>query len=147
MSTADAVDSLTRQEFCEAVTHVNETPGNELDESVQRRLYGLYSRAVRGIPPDVAPANEHEEQWRAWREAGDLTEMGAMQEYIDLVSRHDPGYLESADDPADQVQSAPVQKVTEAGVADVFTAAREGRCLSRFLPDQKDAIDADGLAI
>mmetsp|Transcript_45582 Transcript_45582/g.132093 ORF Transcript_45582/g.132093 Transcript_45582/m.132093 type:complete len:268 (-) Transcript_45582:221-1024(-) len=150
-----------RQEFCEAVQHVGTSPGVKLTEAVQRRLFGLHCRVTRGRPPAQVPAGEHEEQWQAWCEAGEVSEAAAMQEYVDLVARCDPEYIHGSGDsemPPSELPPGIREQLAAAGLhvgakdagaadepADVFAAARAGKGLSPFLPAQRDAVDADGL--
>lgn len=168
MTDLRAITALaTRQEFVEAVQHVSTKTGTMLSEDIQRRLFALHTHVMRGPAPDTVPADMHEEQWKVWREVGDQSMSMAMQEYVDLVMRHDPSYLEVDDLCADRaekqekelppgvidaLEAAGVKKAQEASFADgraahadIFSAARAGDCLGAFLPSAKDDTDADGL--
>lgn len=163
-----SVAAATRQEFFEAVHHVGTKPGLALSEEVQRRLFGLHSRATRGVPPAKVLVGEHEEHWKAWCEAGALSEAAAMQEYVDLVVRHDPDFYNRDESdtemPASALPATIVEQLAAANIraagsraaqssnledamarADVFEAARAGKGLAPFLPHDRDAVDADGL--
>lgn len=163
-TTVDWEAEALRQEFCEAVQHVGTSPGVKLTEAAQRQLFGLHSRVTRGRPPTQVPIGEHKEQWKAWCEAGELSEAAAMQEYLDLVMRCDPEYIHGSGDtemPPSELPPGIREQLAAAGLhaggtdakdasaadepADVWAAARSGIGLSRFLPAQQDAVDADGL--
>ena len=77
MLEGDAFDlEASRQEFEYAVEYVGTGKGTVLCESLQRRLFGM-----------------HAEQLAAWQEAGGLSELAAMQEYVNVVSKHDASFL------------------------------------------------------
>lgn len=153
-----------QDEFLEAVKHVGTKPGLELSEAVQSKLYGLHCVATKGAPPATAPADLHEEQWKAWCAVQGRSREAAMQEYIDMVSQHDPSF--SFVDGVDVDMSAPgselpagiMDALAAAGykapganapgapeIRDVFAAARDGLPLAAFLPGDRDAVDEDGL--
>lgn len=152
-----------RHDFSEAVKYVDTRKGAALPESAQRRLFGLYTRATKGVPPPQVPPGQHEEHYAAWCEAGQLSEVEAMEEYIDTVGRNDPQYLkldDSGDDaemPESELPAGVKEQLAAAGIRgasptgtdgvpqDVFAAARAGTGLAPFLPSDADAVDADGL--
>lgn len=147
----------TREEFSDAVRHAGTKDGLGFSEATQRRLFGLHARATRGEPPP-APAGGCEEQWMAWREAGGLSELAAMQEYIDTVSRHDPDFVFGADEemPASELPPALQAQLEASGMkrspepiahaaGDIFEAVRAGAPLAAFLPAHRNAVDDDGL--
>ncbi|CAE8637083.1 unnamed protein product [Polarella glacialis] len=158
-------DQALRQEFQEAVKYIGTKPDLRLAEAVQRRLFGLHTRAERGAPPPQAPPGENEEQWLAWSETAELTDLGAMREYLDLAARHVPDMimdgldgmqggqeLPASELPAamrEQLEAAGIRQASDRGSApvsgDVFEAAREGGALASFLPSQRDAVDSEGL--
>lgn len=151
------------QEFSEAVKHVGTTPGLALPEAVQRRLFGLYARVKQGVPTAQPSPGQHEEQWRAWDETRELSETAAMQEYTDLVTKHDPDWLLSGGQkdqemPGSELPPDIKEQLSRAGLkeavscanaaqtpSDVFTAARTGASLANFIPAQQNAKDEDGL--
>eukprot|EP00930_Biecheleria_cincta_P073610 TRINITY_DN60888_c0_g1_i1.p1 TRINITY_DN60888_c0_g1~~TRINITY_DN60888_c0_g1_i1.p1 ORF type:complete len:260 (+),score=68.42 TRINITY_DN60888_c0_g1_i1:116-895(+) len=151
------------QEFLEAVKHVGTSPGLALPGTVQRRLFGLYARVKHGVSTPQPAPGQHEEQWRAWDETRELSETAAMQEYIDLVSKHDPDWLlsdgqEDQEMPGSELPPDIKEQLARAGLkeaascgnssrtpSDVFTAARTGASLANFIPAQQNAKDEDGL--
>mmetsp|Transcript_128328 Transcript_128328/g.256310 ORF Transcript_128328/g.256310 Transcript_128328/m.256310 type:complete len:250 (-) Transcript_128328:10-759(-) len=149
---ADALDfEATKQEFEDAMEHVGTTKGTVLCESVQRRLFGLHARATRGPPPQQLPTGMHFEQLAAWQEAGGLSELAAMQEYVDVVSKHDPSFLmgETGGN-SDAEMKQPACKDTGATsvmapASDIFEAARAGATLAGFLPQGCGLVDSEGL--
>ncbi|CAE8638370.1 unnamed protein product [Polarella glacialis] len=166
----DAIDRtqgciLVRRSISEAVKYIGTKPDLRLAEAVQRRLFGLHTRAERGAPPPQAPPGENEEQWLAWSETAELTDLGAMREYLDLAARHVPDMimdgldgmqggqeLPASELPAamrEQLEAAGIRQASDRGSApvsgDVFEAAREGGALASFLPSQRDAVDSEGL--
>lgn len=157
-------DEATRTEFLDAVKYVGTRPNLRLDESVQRRLFGLHTQATRGEPPKTMPADMPEEHWQVWAEVADLSAFQAMQEYIDTITRHVPEFLTTDGDdaeegaqPASELPPGIMEQLAAAGfkqggaqgsvvqVSDVFEAARSSAGLAGFLPGQRDAVDEEGL--
>eukprot|EP00927_Polykrikos_kofoidii_P086477 TRINITY_DN9706_c1_g1_i1.p1 TRINITY_DN9706_c1_g1~~TRINITY_DN9706_c1_g1_i1.p1 ORF type:complete len:239 (+),score=65.26 TRINITY_DN9706_c1_g1_i1:121-837(+) len=134
---------VSQQEFAEAVEYVGTSTNLSLSEAVQRRLFGLFSRATRGVPPEQTPEGEEEERWKAWNEARDLSDMEAMQAYISLVHESDPQYMFRDDVPSSEKKRLQEGAANSGGT--VFEAARAGSCLKAFLPEQCNAVDEDGL--
>jgi len=140
-----------------------------LEESVQRRLFGLHARATRGPPPGEAPKGDEEEHWKAWSEAGDFSQLEAMQQYIDLIVKHDPDFLicgsdSEGDRPGNEMPPDVAATLAAAGYKqkssgsadwastgrrDIFELARGGAGsigdLAARASREKDAVDADGL--
>eukprot|EP00746_Dinoflagellata_sp_MGD_P168484 gnl/MRDRNA2_/MRDRNA2_99981_c0_seq1.p1 gnl/MRDRNA2_/MRDRNA2_99981_c0~~gnl/MRDRNA2_/MRDRNA2_99981_c0_seq1.p1 ORF type:complete len:254 (+),score=77.25 gnl/MRDRNA2_/MRDRNA2_99981_c0_seq1:79-840(+) len=163
---ADALEAeAIRQEFLQAYDLVGTQAARlNLSETVQRRLFGLYCRATRGVAPQ-GPEDDDDgsrQQWEAWHDVSELSELEAMSEYVDLVNQHDTdGQGVFVDEPCGelppevrkQLEMAGMRPATSPGgqaggsAVDVFTAAREAdpRELLRFLPGQVDAVDSDGL--
>eukprot|EP00933_Yihiella_yeosuensis_P003587 TRINITY_DN10664_c0_g3_i1.p1 TRINITY_DN10664_c0_g3~~TRINITY_DN10664_c0_g3_i1.p1 ORF type:complete len:269 (+),score=75.95 TRINITY_DN10664_c0_g3_i1:90-896(+) len=158
-----------QEEFSEAVKYVGTSPGLMLSEAIQRRLFGLYTRASSGVPPTTVPKGMHKEQWEAWSDAAELSDVEAMQEYLGLLSRNDPDWLLSGDSsmglgalgkqeqplselPPEmraQLEAAGIKEAASSTPAprqdNIWNAAVNGKSLERFLPDQKDAKCADGI--
>ncbi|KAL3906255.1 MAG: hypothetical protein SGPRY_010616 [Prymnesium sp.] len=147
------------KDFATAVEQVARRPLGGLDESKQRRLYGLYHRVTSG-PAAFGPTQGlAREQRLAWEEASSLCLDDAMIEYVTMVeSLLGPEDVFLSDDeeaPVDEELKRQVvdhlPKNTAGGKQsesswDIFAAARSGGSIAAFLPDQCEAKDQDGLS-
>lgn len=162
--------AATKKEFTDAVRHAGERLKVALPEAAQRRLFGLHARAIRGVPPASAPPGQEEEHWKAWSEAGDLSALAAMQEYIDVLVAHDPSFLEFAESDGEaeagerpgselpeplrqqlagmgfkQLASKGEAHSIDADPAAIFDAIRGGGSAKPFLPAGANLADDGGL--
>eukprot|EP00929_Paragymnodinium_shiwhaense_P053108 TRINITY_DN26589_c0_g2_i1.p1 TRINITY_DN26589_c0_g2~~TRINITY_DN26589_c0_g2_i1.p1 ORF type:complete len:274 (+),score=60.27 TRINITY_DN26589_c0_g2_i1:111-932(+) len=150
-------EAALRKEFMDAVEHVHNSTTLDLPPEAQRRLFGLYCRAVHGLPPanakdwkDEGPADGREERWNAWKDVEKLSEVDAMKQYIDVVTERDPEFGlfvsddrlqgEAKDQVERQLEEAGIKKKQdEKGSTDIFSAIRDHASIVAFLPDHANA--------
>jgi acyl-CoA-binding protein len=86
--------------FMQAVLHFAKSEnalGANTDEKIQ--LYGLYKQSMRGDCGDKAPANENSSeffQWQSWESNKGLSDLVAMDKYVDVVKELDDDFIPQA---------------------------------------------------
>lgn len=128
---AEFLEATVRAEFLAAVEH----PKSGASEDVERKLYGLFWRATRGVASREPAPGQVREQWLAWAEFSGLSDFEAMRDYVDLVAQ----YWDF-----EGTNLRPPEKPKRPD--DVFEAARVSlNDVMPFLPEYVNARDADGL--
>jgi acyl-CoA-binding protein len=103
-----SAEQYLEKDFADCVEHVNHAKGDVLNENVQRRLFSIWCRVVRGPPPTSPPSSRLSAtqlaQYQAWQEITGKydTKVDAMTAYIALVTKHDPAWRKGGDQEMDK---------------------------------------------
>jgi len=162
---SEHVDALeeraTLSEFKDAVERLNNHCTKAIPESIQRRLFGLFERVVRGTTLDASSDDDEDddhgdadERRKAWEETKGISKLDAMREYIDICEDYAPFQEEDhhVDELPKEIQDQLKNKLNIAAAAssvaleasDIFEAARKGVSFEMFSSENVNDADESG---
>ena len=155
MQSSDAIDALEMQaalnEFKSAVERLNGGAAvKPIPEAVQRRLFGLFERVVKGEPPNDSTL-AGDERANAWGETRGMSKLAAMNEYVDLCDEYVPDQSKPIESLPESIRDQVEQRLGGASACtrseqsetsnNVWEAVRAGTGFEVFFPEHLNARD------